>query len=90
MSVPVKPQDHKEKGTKITNQVQTVVSIEQQRIVLACPKCGSQQLNVGVKFCSNCAHPLAWDNVVIVQPTKTQVQEDPTEKQEVKSQGEIQ
>jgi len=64
------PQDHKEKKAPVTNQVQTLVSIEQQRIVLACPKCGQQQLNVGVKFCSNCAHPLKWDNIIVVQPPK--------------------
>jgi predicted RNA-binding Zn-ribbon protein involved in translation (DUF1610 family) len=71
------PQDHKEKKAPITNQVQTLVSIEQQRMVLACPKCGQQQLNVGVKFCSNCAHPLIWENIVVVQPPKPQDEPSP-------------
>lgn len=64
------PQDHKDPEKKVTNQVQTLVSIEQQRIVLACPKCGQQQINVGVNFCSNCGHPLEWKNIVVIQPPK--------------------
>lgn len=74
------PQDHKEKAVKVTNQVQTLVSLEQQRIVLACPKCGQQQLNVGVKYCSNCAHPLEWANITVIQPPKP-VPHEPVEEE---------
>jgi hypothetical protein len=70
MSVKEKaPQDHKEKAVK-GSQVKTVVLLEQQRIVVACPKCKEIQLNVGSNFCSNCGEPLKWDNIEIVKPPK--------------------
>jgi hypothetical protein len=61
------------------HQVKTVVLIEQQRMILACPECNAPQNSIGVKFCSNCGNSLEWNNIEVVNP-----QPKPTEEANMK------
>lgn len=65
-------------------QVLTVVDFTMERpfIKLECPVCHDAQDRIGVRFCSNCGTPLAWENVLIRQPKMTT---PPTEEAEAKA-----